>query len=398
MKTTLLVILVSFISLVSYAQSWEPKAELPNSFGVHHPVTWGIGEYGYSVTGTNRDRLPTKEFFKYDSNTDTWEEMPEFPGSERGFSIGTIYKDKGYIGFGASESQYLGDIWSYDPISETWDSLTTCPCEPRIHPSFVIVDDRIFVGLGGGPSGNLNDWWEYDMNDDSWTRHANLPGPVRHHPFQFTVGGHVYTGMGHGNGAIYNDWYKFDIEKNAWEIMNNFPGEARVAGTQFDHAGYGYVLSGDGSDHNFMDTGEFWRYDYITDTWEQLPPHPGTSRWAPGSFVVKDQVHFLAGQNRSQGRLTFDMWAFPLEARPTSTTTGEKEKLEVYPNPAADYIMVEDFENIERVELISIEGALLKSWLEPGEILFIQDIQSGTYLLRFTMKTGEILTRKQTKI
>ena len=81
------------------------------------------------------------------------------------------------------------------------------------------------------------------------------------------------TGFGHGNG-IFNNWFRFDIAEETWTEVASLPAEARVAGTQFAYDGIGYVLSGDGEDHRSMETGEFWAYDPISDTWDERPPHP----------------------------------------------------------------------------------------------------------------------------
>ena len=35
-----------------------------------------------------------------------------------------------------------------------------------------------------------------------------------------------------------------------------------------------------------METGEFWAYDPVSNTWEARPDHPGQSRWAPASFII----------------------------------------------------------------------------------------------------------------
>ena len=375
------------------AQDWVEHAGLPNNIGKHHPVTWGIDGYGYAATGTNTANSPTKDFLRYDPVSDSWEQLPAFPGQGRSFAIGTVYEGEGYLGFGATNFNYLGDIWKYNPGTEQWQMLTTCPCEPRRHPAFVIRDDRIFVGLGDGPSGNLNDWWEYDMNTDSWTQHPDLPGPVRHHPFQFVAGDHVYAGMGHGNGAIYNDWYRFDINDNRWIKMKNFPGEARVAGTQFDHAGYGYVLSGDGDNHSFMPTGEFWKYDAEDDSWEQMTPHPGISRWAPGSFVLDNRVYFLGGQDREEGLLKFDMWSLPLEGPSNGQEFHEITDFRVFPNPAKELVRIESAEDISRVTIISPEGRIMRDWKNPTGSLMTDGLTPGLYLIKATSATGAQSTR-----
>lgn len=386
------------LPLLVNAQAWEPRAGLPDQSGRHHPVTWGIDSFGYAATGTNTDFQPTSDFFRYDPVADQWDRLPDFPGEPRSFAIGVAYKGKGYLGFGASAFNYLGDIWTYDPETGAWEQLTVCPCEPRRHPSFVIINDRLFVGLGDGPSGNLNDWWEYDLNKDEWTQHPNLPGLPRHHPFQFVAGEQVYAGMGHGRGEIYKDWYRFDIDNNAWVTMKDFPGEARVAGTQFDHKGFGYVLSGDGDDHDFMATGEFWKYDPDTDSWEELPPHPGVSRWAPGSFVVEDRLFFLGGQNRVDGEIKSDVWSFPLE----DITNGLNDRILetgklLYPNPAGDFIQWQNDAAIATLEIFDMEGRLLRRWEQPGDQIWIGDLSPGMYAVILSTSDGNLWSSRLIK-
>jgi hypothetical protein len=90
--------------------------------------------------------------------------------------------------------------------------------------------------------------------------------------------------------------------------------EARVAGTQFTitmhNKSLGFVLSGDGNDHRSMLTGEFHAFLPAVGEWKELPAHPGQSRWAPGSFVLRGttQVYFVGGYDRSIGILHNDMW------------------------------------------------------------------------------------------
>ena len=196
----------------------------------------------------------------------------------------------------------------------------------------VEVPGKIYVGLGDGVVNgkwqNLADFYEYDISSDEWTQIEEIPGIARHHPYYFGIGDVVYVGLGHSSQGILRDWYKLESgpESNTptWtkladfeshlENGNRITSEGRVAGTQgkIDDCELGFVLSGDGDDHGWMKHGEFHLYDPESDTWMALPPHPGFSRWAPGSFVIGKRVFFTSGVDRKKRQVFNDLWEMDL--------------------------------------------------------------------------------------
>lgn len=372
----------------AFAQSWVQMADA--TVGRHHPISFSIDGKGYAITGTLSNSSPTDDAYVYDPTTDTWATLSDFPGAARSFGIGTTYNGKGYLGFGATTTQYLNDFWSYDPTNDSYTQLASCSCSGRRHPAMINIGDRIYVGLGDDASGNRRDWWVYSIPNDTWTQINSLPGPGRHHPFMFNAGGEVFAGMGHAGQIIFNDWYKLDTASGVWSKMNDFPGEARVAGTQFSAQGFGYVLSGDGDNHSFMATGEMWRYNPNNDTWLQFPPHPGQSRWAPGSFVINNQIFFFGGRNRLTNTFPSDLWMFDIE----NATIGIDEEVlantYVYPNPANESISWAYDESVTDVKIYTSSGQLLDTRKADVQGLSTSEFESGLYLVQFCNK-GEII-------
>ncbi len=377
------------LSLTVQSQDWTAIEDLPS--GKHHPVTFALDGVGYAFTGWDAVSGPSRDAYRYDPAADEWSIMPQFSGAPRSFAIGYAYEGKGYLGFGATQTAYLGDIWEFDPTDESWSYLTACPCQPRRHPAFLIDEDKIYVGLGDGQFGNMNDWWVYDMIEDEWTQLPNLPALERHHPFQFVVKGELYVGLGHGGPNIFDDWYHFDQSSNTWETMNDFPAEARVAGTQFDHGYYGYVLSGDGSDHSFMQEGEFWQYDPAEDSWEQFPSHPGVSLWAPGSFVIGDTVYFLGGENRVTGVIQSSAWKYQLPTPPEPVGTqfaSTNNKIRVFPSPTSDFLNIDSSIEIESVEMYNLSGQMVEKSTRSASSILVLSLSSGVYLAKINLVNG----------
>ncbi len=387
MKKIVLAALV-VCATTGFSQSWVQMSNAPT--GRHHPVSFSLDGKGYAVTGTRANGQPTSDAYEYDPVANTWTTLSAFPGPARSFGIGVVNNGIAYLGFGAGFSNYLNDLWSYDATTNTWTELASCGCSGRRHPAMMAVGDKIYVGLGDDASGDRNDFWMYDITLNTWTQIASLPGSARHHPYMFTAAGEAFAGMGHRGSVIFKDWYKLDATNNTWTQMNDFPGEARVAGTQFSIGDKGFVLSGDGDDHSFMSTGEMWRYSPDTDEWKSLTPHPGISRWAPGSFVINNEVYFFGGQNRQTFGFPSDLWKFDL----TSETVGVKEQSiktqKVFPNPASNTIYWEYDQRITEVKVYDAVGQLLVKSNTSLSQLSLGDFKNGMYVIHFYEK-GQLI-------
>ena len=341
---------------------WSQVTSLPGAdLGRHHPITIANETHAFLLTGTTQTQTFTADMYMYDEAANTWTPLVDnpFPGTARSFGYGVVLpvasNSKAYIGFGAApNNELLADFWEFDMGTHEWKRLADFPGPGRRHPAMnvVRVNDRweIHVGLGDGLEGNFNDWWLYNVASDTWSQTVDFPGSQRHHPFYFGLGSDNYAGLGHSDGFspyIERDWYRFESSSGQWQREVDFESysdsssrvavttEARVAGTQFSiqlaNRSLGFVLSGDGDDHSTMETGEFHAFDPTTGSWFQLPPHPGPSRWAPGSFVMRGtaRAYFTCGYDRSTRTLFDDMWKIDLtplfESSDTTVSTDKQE-------------------------------------------------------------------------
>jgi len=291
------------------SQSWNQVSNFIED-GRHHPITFANDNYGFVVCGSY-----TNDVFKYDKLNDSWTQLQDFPATGRGYSYGVTVGNKAYMGLGStSNGLYPNDWWEYDMDNDSWAQKSSLPTDGRNHPAMIAINNKIYMGCGSNDNGNLGDWWEYDITNDAWSQKTSIIGNDRHHPFYFGIGNYAYVGFGHGSSPvagsnptsyIYNDFYRYDPTNDNWIQLSNFPSEARVAGTQFSYNGKGYILSGDGDNHGPLDSGEFWEYNPLNDSWNQLPSHPGGAIWAPGNFVIGCDVYFLLGQNRNTSPGTY---------------------------------------------------------------------------------------------
>lgn len=392
--TFILTIVLAFDA--SAQHTWTPKADLPNANrGRHHPVSWGIGDYGYVVTGTTSQQGTTNDFFRYDPATDTWTVMDDFPGLRRSFSIGDVYNGEGYIGFGFSQTtnSVLNDLWKYNPSTDDWTQLASCPCQGRRHPVFSINQNegKLYVGLGDNLQANLKDWWVYDIANNSWKALEDFPGSRRHHPFHFAIDDYVFAGLGHGS-AIYDDFYRYNPVDSSWNTAALSP-DVRAAGTEFSYNGYGFVLSGDAQNHLPTNPSIFWRYNPENDTWSSMPPHPGFSRWAPGSFIVNGTLYFFAGQDGASQNLVGTMFSFELESYLNTEELAADMPFRIYPNPSEGSVTIDTDVTFVRAKLVDKAGKIISD-TPFAKHLHFGTVAKGIYMLQLSTPNGDVVVHK----
>ena len=378
-KILLLLNLITLPTVVQ-SQNWVQVNSLPDSFNeTHHSFAFSFDDTGYIVAG-NSNSGERDDFYQYDPINDSWIELTPFPGAPRGFAIGDTWNGKAYFGFGHDGTSLLNDLWEFDPLNMNWTELAPCPCAARTHPAMIAHNGRVFVGLGNTSTENMNDWWEYDITLNTWSQKDDLPSQSRHHPYQFGINGYVYTGFGHGND-IFNDWFRYDITTETWNQVTTLPAEGRVAGTQFSYNGLGYVLSGDGYNHDSMETGEFWAYDPISDNWEEMPPHPEGSRWAPASFIINGEVYIINGTSFSQ--YVTEIYKYNLDSA-LSIHELTNSNIRIYPNPATDFINIDVPANLKyHTNIYDLNGRLI-SRSKNKAVIEIQALPLGVYLIEIT--------------
>jgi len=390
----ILLLLLSFISLQLSAQTWTQLGAPPANYEArNHPITFSIGDFGYITTGAGQ--FYNSDFYRYNPSDDSWTQLANFPGGARSFGYGVENNGKGYVGFGLVGTQsgaiYYDDLWEFDPTNNSWTQLATCPGSGRRHPAMVATPGKIFVGCGDGPTGNLKDWWEYDIASNTWSQKPDLPSFQRHHPYFFEINGEAYVGFGHNGASIYKDMYKYNPSAQTWTAIPNLPAQGRVAGTQFSYDGKGYLLSGQGENHNNLATGEMWVYDAATNAWTSSTAHPGTGRWAPGSFLIGNRVFLTSGAGFGNSQIDIaDMWSYDLPVALSTRDLKKNNNINFFPNPATDVLNVSITRDMQSIEVFNIYGSKvnvgINTSLQGQAQIDLSELSAGIYILKIQDK------------
>ncbi len=136
---------------------WAKKSDYPGS-PRHHPFQFSLGNYVYVAFG-HGVRI-YNDLYRYDPQTDTWVRMADLPGEGRVAGTQFSFNGKGYVLSGDGEghtSMDQGEFWSYDPQSNSWEQLESHPEKSRWAPASFVLDDEVYLLNGIGDSFRLSE-------------------------------------------------------------------------------------------------------------------------------------------------------------------------------------------------------------------------------------------------
>jgi N-acetylneuraminic acid mutarotase len=190
----------------------------PNTYGVDGAVAYSINGIGYVTTGRDRHNNTTNAIWQYNPTSDHWTRKADMPASSRWEAAGFSIASKAYI-FGGEPCdrcvRYLQDSWEYDAISDSWKQLPDFPGVARWRSTGFSINGIGYAVGGEFNSGNsrLGDFWKFDPNSATWTQLEDFPGGNRAGAVVFVINNKAYFGTGLGTASYLNDFWEFDPSK-----------------------------------------------------------------------------------------------------------------------------------------------------------------------------------------
>jgi N-acetylneuraminic acid mutarotase len=281
---------------------WTRKADF-SKMSRTGAVGFSIGDKGYVGTGGASGR-EFNDFWEYDPSQDTWTQLADFGGVGREDAVGFSIGDKGYIGTGCYIDegwQMLSDFWQYDSQSNIWIQIADFPGMARRNAVGFSIGDKGYVGTGGagvdlGPW--FEDFWEYVPETDRWEQKVDFPGERRDGSVGFSINDRGYIGTGYGDGKVYKDFWEYNPSDNNWTRKADFAGGARSNAVSFVIDGKGYVGTGYNND--------FWEYAPQTDTWQGKADFGRVERIHAVGFSIRNKGYVAAPT--TDGRM--DFWEY----------------------------------------------------------------------------------------
>jgi len=72
------------------------------------------------------------------------------------------------------------------------------------------------------------------------------------------------------------------------------------------------------------------------------------------------------------------------------------QSIKIHPNPCSEFIQIDSEQNIKQIELFTLAGNLLKTYVESK--ISVSSLESETYILKITTASQEVYTQKIIKV
>jgi len=242
---------------------WEQIADFPgepragaSAFVIDGEGYTGLGTKRYYWYNSDDSKIYFKDFYKYEPGTNTWIQISEFSGTERhsaaSFTLGMDgYIVAGYWGANGADSdtEISQKVWKYESLSDNWVQIGDFPASSWIGSA---------AGFNIGNDGYIyNDGKLYKFMGNDWNELPAIEEKIWDH-IAFSINGKGYFGMGLGNSykGSYTIW-EYDPLANTFPDKSLLIPDSRGGASVFVVNDKAYVIGGIGRDDVLKDVWEF---------------------------------------------------------------------------------------------------------------------------------------------
>lgn len=288
---------------------WTKMADYPG-LGNHSASCFSINGKGYMLGGREYNSSLytngpiTKMMWEYNPISNSWSRKNDVYFIETSEDPTFVLKGIAFI-----YNRNDNNIYRYNPNTDSWEQETKYPGISR-KLSYFVIDDEVYLGLGKYNGEYIYDLHKYNPEIKEWSLIAQYPGKGKYRALGFGLKGKGYiTGL-ELDGNYRNpktDIWEYDKFTNSWNQKNDFPGEARGYATCFILNSKAYIGLGT-EQYNYQGFTDFWEYYQESDTWIKKDSYIGDATWKNIAFVIDDKAYVGTGAKSYGGGSSWTIW------------------------------------------------------------------------------------------
>lgn len=250
------------------------------------------------------------DFYSYNADNGYWEDVAAFPGTPREKAVAFSIGDLAYVGLGYNrdlDKEELSDFWEYNSKTDTWRQLNNFPSARYGAVAFAIGNNG-YVGTGNDGEYYLSDFYQYVQGEDKWNEIRSFPGGKREDALAIVFNEKAYLCTGRNNGSYKSDMWSYYPDTNSWTdlSLNSDDDDDQYdlftsAVQRHNAVGFAY------QDRIFISTGitgssttkTTYQYNPETGLWDDRTSFEGSARSRAVGFVVSNRIFIVTGQDGS---------------------------------------------------------------------------------------------------
>lgn len=272
-------------------------------------ISFVVGDYAYVFGGRDAEEHYLNDLWRYDMSNDTWTSMGVTPLKGRVNATACVYNGIAYLGLGfngqySSSTGYLSDWWSYDANTNTWQQLSDFPANTTARAISLVGDGELYVGYGFCWTYE-RDMYRYDIAKNTW---SFIDVHLDRKAFTFPtrsfggVGATCQTRYFAGTGfrAYSLNWWGEFLPEGDWVKRKNVPGYKRTTAACTATNDFVYVIGGmhfGGVNTDGKILSDIQQYNPRTDDWRYVGNLPEGGRMNHVAFSVGNRVYVGLGEN-----------------------------------------------------------------------------------------------------
>ncbi|UKM63514.1 IPT/TIG domain-containing protein [Flavobacteriaceae bacterium GSB9] len=189
------------------------------------------GTFASGILETNGNEIfyytsnSDNEFWKYSTESNIWSKLSDFPGARRDYSAHFSIGNDIYIGIGTDFQPYTPvsykDFYKYDTLTDQWNQISDLPFDiwgghRRTGMACFVINNIAYLAGGASNTGDV-DAWSYNPNSDLWKQIADFP-LANNESVGFQINGLGYVvGGGYIGGSRLGKSWTYSPNRNTWE-------------------------------------------------------------------------------------------------------------------------------------------------------------------------------------